>query len=107
VRQLRDATIEKLMEAVFCMRSVPRCYDEQGKSEERAARVEAGTNASTVILLVVGGNEKGSLKSETVKYGRDSQGIRTRERLSWQGPAACTKDRPVLSSERAPPKTRP
>jgi hypothetical protein len=27
---------------------------------------------------------------------------RTRERLRWQGPAAYTKDRPVLSSERAP-----
>jgi hypothetical protein len=43
----------------------------------------------------------GSLKSETVKYGRDSQETRTRERLRWQGPAACTNDRPVLSSERA------
>jgi hypothetical protein len=64
--------------------------------------VEAGSNTSTVNLRVVGGDEKGSLKSETVKYGRKSQGIRTRERLRWQGPAAHTKDRPVLSSERAP-----
>jgi hypothetical protein len=45
---------------------------------------------------------KGSLKSETVKYGRKSQGTKIRERLRWQGPAAHTKDRPVLSSERAP-----
>jgi hypothetical protein len=45
---------------------------------------------------------KGSLKSETVKYGRKSQGTRTRERLRWHGPAAYTEDRPVLSSERAP-----
>jgi hypothetical protein len=51
---------------------------------------------------VVGGDEKGSLKSEAVKYGRKSQGTRTRERMRWQGPAARTKDRPVLSSERAP-----
>jgi hypothetical protein len=35
-------------------------------------------------------------------YGRKSQGTRTRERLRWQGLAAHTKDRPVLSSERAP-----
>jgi hypothetical protein len=49
---------------------------------------------------------KGSLKSETVKYGRESQGTRTRERLRWQGPAAYTKDRPVLSSERAPHKNK-
>jgi hypothetical protein len=31
--------------------------------------VEAGSNTSTVTLRVVGGDEKGSLKSETVKYG--------------------------------------
>jgi hypothetical protein len=64
--------------------------------------VEAESNTSTVTLRVVGGDEKESLKSETVKYGRKSQGTKTRERLRWQGPAAQTKDRPVLSSERAP-----
>jgi hypothetical protein len=64
--------------------------------------VEAGSNTSTVTLRVVGGDEKGSLKSETVKYGRKSQGTRTWERLRWQGPAAHTKDRPVFSSARAP-----
>jgi hypothetical protein len=56
-------------------------------------RVEAGSNTSTVILRVVGGDEKGSLKSETVKYGRESQGTRTRDRLRWQGPVACKKKR--------------
>jgi hypothetical protein len=65
-------------------------------------RVEAGSNTSIVTLRVVGGDEKGSLRTETVKYGRKSQGTRTRERPCWQGPAAYTKDRPVLSSERAP-----
>jgi hypothetical protein len=30
---------------------------------------EAGSNTSTVTLRIVGGDEKGSLKSETVKYG--------------------------------------
>jgi hypothetical protein len=63
---------------------------------------KAGSNTSTVTLRVVGGNEKGNLKSETVNYGRKSQGTRTRERLRCQGPAAHKKDRPVLSSERAP-----
>jgi hypothetical protein len=66
--------------------------------------VEAGSNTSTVTLRVVGGDEKGSLKSERVKYGREYQGSRTRERLRWQGSAAHTKDRPVLSSERTPHK---
>jgi hypothetical protein len=58
-------------------------------------------NTSTVTLRVVGDDETGSLKSETVKYGCESQGNRIRERLFWQEPAACTNDRPVLSSERA------
>jgi hypothetical protein len=46
---------------------------------------------------------KGNLKSETLKYGQEFQGTRTRERLRWQGPAAYTKDRSVLSSEREHP----
>jgi hypothetical protein len=54
-----------------------------------------------LTLRVIGGDERGSFKSETVKYGRESQGTRTRKRLRWQGPAAIINDRPVLSSERA------
>jgi hypothetical protein len=68
--------------------------------------VESGSNTSTVTLRVVGGDEKGSLKYETVKYGRKSQGTRTRGRLRWQGPAVYAKDRPVLPSERAPHKIK-
>jgi hypothetical protein len=45
-------------------------------------------------------DEKGSLGSETVKYGPESHGTRTRESLRWRGPAAIVNDRPVLSSER-------
>jgi hypothetical protein len=73
----------------------------------RAEELKDGTedgNTSTVTLRVVGGDEKGSLKSGTVKYGREYQGTRIRERLRWQGPAAYTKDRPLLSSERKPNK---
>jgi hypothetical protein len=68
---------------------------------ESSTRVEAGSNTSTVTLRVVGGDEMGSLKSETVKYGREYQGTRTREWLRWEDAAAYTKDRPVLWSERA------
>jgi hypothetical protein len=93
---------------VSSMVSDPRLYNEiclyYGCNE---TRVEAGSNTSTVTLRVVGGGGKGSLKTERVKYGREIQGTRTRERLRWRGPAAYTKDRPVLSSERAPHKTRP
>jgi hypothetical protein len=69
-------------------------------------RVEARSNTSAVTLRVVGGNEMISLKSETVKYGHEFQGTRTRERLRWRGTAAYIKDRPVLSSERAPHKNK-
>jgi hypothetical protein len=44
-----------------------------------SARVEAESNTSTVALRIVGGDEKGSLESETVKYVRESHGTRTRE----------------------------
>jgi hypothetical protein len=68
--------------------------------------VEAASNTSTVTLQVVGGDEKGSLKCEAVKYGRETQGARTKERLRCQGPAAYIKVRPVLSSDRAPHKKK-
>jgi hypothetical protein len=41
--------------------------------------VEAGSNTSTMTLRVVGGDEKESLKSETVKYGHESRGTLTQE----------------------------
>jgi hypothetical protein len=88
---------------VVSVRSVPRLYKEN-HCEISSFGVEAGSNASTVTLRVVGGDEEGSLKSDTVKYGLEYQGTRTRERLLWQGPAAYTKNRLVLSSERAPHK---
>jgi hypothetical protein len=68
--------------------------------------VEAVSNTSILTLRVVEGDEMGSLKSETVRYDRKSHGDRTLEKLRWQGPVAYTKDRPVLSSERAPHKTK-
>jgi hypothetical protein len=43
------------------------------------SRVEAGSNTSTVALRVVEGDEKGSLESESVKYGREYQETRTQE----------------------------
>jgi hypothetical protein len=73
---------------------------------ESHTRVKAGSNISTVTLRIVGGDEKRSLKSETVTYGHESQGTRTRERLCWRGPAAYSKHRPILSCERAPQKNK-
>jgi hypothetical protein len=50
---------------------------------ETPGHAEAGSNTFTVTLRAVGGDEKGSLKSESVKYDRESQATRTRERLRW------------------------
>jgi hypothetical protein len=49
-----------------------------GKHCLKAGTVESD-NELSILLRVVGGDEMGSLKSETVKYGRESQGARTRE----------------------------
>jgi hypothetical protein len=56
-----------------------------------------------MTLRVVGGDEKGSLKSETVKYGLESQGTQTRERLRWQGPVAFKKKTDPSSRQRGRP----
>jgi hypothetical protein len=66
------ATTEELLGAVFSIRSVPRLHSESRSiaaiSSRQPARVEAGSNTSTVTLRVVG-DEKGSFKAETAKYG--------------------------------------
>jgi hypothetical protein len=45
----------------------------------RLFRVEAGSNTTTAALQVIGDDEMGSLESETVKYGGEFHGNRTRE----------------------------
>jgi hypothetical protein len=62
------------MEETFSVRSVPGLYN-----EDQLPSCGGGSNTSTVTLRVVGGDEKGSLKTERVKYGREIQGTRTRE----------------------------
>jgi hypothetical protein len=111
MRELKvDATYFKAWSGIFLeeLRKTMKSRSKEPISEtiQSTLRVEAGSNTSTVTLRVVRGDEEGSLKSETVKYGLKSQGTRTRERLRWQGPAAHTKDRPDLSSERAPHKNK-
>jgi hypothetical protein len=98
-QQLETATKE-----LFYVRTVPRCCRTVSESQF-VARVEAGSNTSTVALLIVGGDEKGtyawgyklttlfrgdintgppvsgSRESETVKCGHESHGTRTWEWL--------------------------
>jgi hypothetical protein len=65
--------------------------------------VEVGSNTSTMTLRVVGGNEEGSLKSETAKYSRESQGTRIQERCAGKcqqhvqktDPSYCQRGRPT------------
>jgi hypothetical protein len=68
-------TVGVQQHTVSSTQCVPRCY-KQGTSLE-VVRVETGSNTSTVTLRVVGGDEKRSLESETVKYGHESYGTRT------------------------------
>jgi hypothetical protein len=69
-------------------------------------RMEAGSNTSTVTLRVVGG-DKGIFKSETVKYGHESQGPRTGERLAGEGQQHIQKTDPSSRQRGRPTKTRP
>jgi hypothetical protein len=62
-----DSVIDELFEVVVSIRF----------ASEVNSRVEAGSNTSTVALRDVGGDEKRSLESEIIKYGRESHGTRT------------------------------
>jgi hypothetical protein len=63
----------------------PSVITQDSGSEWWVTHVEAGSNTSTVTLWVVGGDEKGSLESETVKYGHESYGTRTRKDCADEG----------------------
>jgi hypothetical protein len=67
------------LEAVISIRFSRSYRREFVREVERLTRVEAGSNTSTVTLRVIRGDEKGSLESETVKYGHESYGTRTRK----------------------------
>jgi hypothetical protein len=51
-------------------------------NSSRELHVEAGLNTSAIALWVIGGDEKGSLESETVKYGHKSDGTLTQKGFS-------------------------
>jgi hypothetical protein len=75
----KTITIEVLLETVFYIQSVQSGYVDSVENWQSNTRVEAGSNTSTVTLRVIGSDEKGSLESETVKYGHESYGTRTRK----------------------------
>jgi hypothetical protein len=59
--------------------STHKVFKSHVKSSLENPRVEAASNTSTVTMRVVGGDEKGSLESETIKYGHESYGTLTRK----------------------------
>jgi hypothetical protein len=65
--------------------------------------VEAGSNTSTVTLRDVGGDEKGSIESQTVKYGHESHGSRTPKMSSLaRARSNCKRQTRPLVRESAP-----
>jgi hypothetical protein len=97
------SSVEVLLETVFSTRSVHRGYkDNWSKNISVLPCGDRGRKPPRVTLRVVRGGEKGSLESDTVKYGHEFHGTRTRKWLRWRRPGAFVNDRPVLSSERAP-----
>jgi hypothetical protein len=68
--------------------------------------VEVGSNTSTVTLRVVGGDENGNLKSETVKYGRKSQGTRTKKDCAGKGQRHIQKTDPSSLQRGRPTESR-
>jgi hypothetical protein len=85
-----QAIIEVSLETTFSIRSMQSGY------KRSRSRVEAGSLWFWTKAVVVGGDEKRRLKSERVKYGRESLGTRPEKDC-----AGIYKDKPVLSSERA------
>jgi hypothetical protein len=68
--------------------------------------VEAGSNTSTVTLRVVGGDEKGSLKSETVKYGRSPNGLGPEKDCAGKGQRHIQKTDPSSHQRGRPTESR-
>jgi hypothetical protein len=66
--------------------------------------VEAGSNSSTVTLRVVGGDEKGSLKTERVKYGRE---LGPERDCAGEDQQHIQKTDPSSRQRGRPTKTRP
>jgi hypothetical protein len=57
----KHATIDKPLEKMFSVKSVPRLYSEDSREVEvEDDHVETESNTSTVALWVVGGDEKGT-----------------------------------------------
>jgi hypothetical protein len=91
-RRRFHATVEG---CVFCAVRVEGLEKGRRRLFKSVTRVEAGSNTSTVTLRVVGGDEKGSLKSETVKYGLKPQGLGPEKDCAGKGQQHIQKTDPT------------
>jgi hypothetical protein len=98
-------TLEELLETELSVRSVLSLYIT--KTSYSLTRVEAGSNTSTVNLRVVGGDEKGSLKSEMVKYGPNPKGLGPEKDYTGEGQQHVKKTVSSSLQRGRPTKTRP
>jgi hypothetical protein len=91
---------------MFSTWSVPKGYKQDEVWSLFRTRVEAGSNTSTVTLRVVGGDEMGSLESETVKYGRKSQGTKTEKDCAGKGQRHIEKTDPSSRQRGRPTESK-
>jgi hypothetical protein len=73
------SSVRPIMASSPTRRPGPPIYKGFQNTVSQITRVEARSNTSTVTLRVVGGDEKGSPESETVKHGHESYGTRTQK----------------------------
>jgi hypothetical protein len=105
--------MKELLEAVFSVTSDPRLYagTRIGAVVWKIATLGAlnawGYNWATLFVGESGLPGWENVKIDSVRYGYEPRGIRTRERLRWRGPAAIVNYTPVLSSESVPHTNKP
>jgi hypothetical protein len=77
------------------------------QSQSSETRVEAGSNTSTVILRVVGGDEKGNLKSDSKIWSRVSRDSDPKKTALARASSMYKWQIRLLVKEGAPQRTRP
>jgi hypothetical protein len=109
-RQRRRKHASSTIQAVFSVLRGPcRYYMREPVCRNKALDIQCGggVDTSTMILRVVGGDRKGSLESETVKYGRESHVTRTRKRLRCEGQQQLWTTDPSSRQRERPTSTKP
>jgi hypothetical protein len=96
------------METVFSVRPPRGCITRRTEMavEGYDIHVEVGSNTSTVTLRVVGGDEKGSLKSETVNVVARTKGLGPEKDCASKGQQHVQKTDPSSRQRGRPTKNK-